>query len=79
MACPGIAASLPDIPNPVGGGELSHAAQTAQQNTIRIGNVTNLKELIRQIEAMQDRTSRNQERIRQIVNHAKAKFGNEFI
>ena len=50
MACPGIAASLPDIPNPVGG-ELSHAAQTAQQNTIRIGNVTNLKELIRQIEA----------------------------
>ena len=33
------------------GGELSHAAQTAQQNTIRIGNVTNLKELIRQIEA----------------------------
>lgn len=51
MACPGIAASLPDIPNPVGGGELSHAAQTAQQNTIRIGNVTNLKELIRQIEA----------------------------
>ena len=34
-----------------GGGELSHAAQTAQQNTIRIGNVTNLKELIRQIEA----------------------------
>ena len=32
------------------GGELSHAAQTAQQNTIRIGNVTNLKELIRQIE-----------------------------
>ena len=51
MACPGIAASLPDIPNPVGGGELSHAAQTAQQNTIRIGNVPNLKELIRQIEA----------------------------
>ena len=51
MACPGIAASLPDIPNPVGGGKLSHAAQTAQQNTIRIGNVTNLKELIRQIEA----------------------------
>lgn len=36
---------------PWGGGELSHAAQTAQQNTIRIGNVTNLKELIRQIEA----------------------------
>ena len=33
------------------GGELSHAAQTAQQNTIRIGNVTNPKELIRQIEA----------------------------
>lgn len=33
------------------GGELSHAAQTAQQNTIRIGNVTNLKELIQQIEA----------------------------
>ena len=32
-------------------GGLSHAAQTAQQNTIRIGNVTNLKELIRQIEA----------------------------
>ena len=36
---------------PWGGGKLSHAAQTAQQNTIRIGNVTNLKELIRQIEA----------------------------
>ena len=33
------------------GGELSHAAQTAQHNTIRIGNVTSLKELIRQIEA----------------------------
>lgn len=33
------------------GGVFTHAAQTAQQNTIRIGNVTNLKELIQQIES----------------------------
>ncbi len=33
------------------GGVSAHAAQTAQQNTVRIGNVTNLKELIQQIEA----------------------------